>query len=84
MGNYIAMNEDKLIIEKILSVDLNVLTENGEHHKLSIMDLLGSEGGSMSVDTDDNRTPKYMIDIHLECDKFNYGVDINGKDERSN
>lgn len=55
------MNEDKLIIEKILSVDLNVLTTNGEHHKLSIMDLLGNEGGSLSVDNDDNRTPKYMI-----------------------
>ena len=67
---------DKLIIEKILSVDLNVLTTNGEHHKLSIMDLLGNVGGSMSVDDDDCRTPRNMIDIHLECDMFNYGIDI--------
>lgn len=78
------MDKDKLIIEKILSVDLNVLTTNGEHHKLSIMDLLGNEGGSLSVNNDDNRSPRNMIDIHLECDKFNYGVDVNGKDERSN
>lgn len=78
------MDKDKLIIEKILSVDLNVLTTNGEHHKLSIMDLLGSEGGSMSIDGDDNRIPRYMIDIHLECDRFNYGVDINGKVKKNN
>lgn len=71
------MDKDKLIIEKILSVDLNVLTTNGEHHKLSIMDLLGNTGGSsMSVNTDDSRKPKCMIDIHLECDQFSYGVDI--------
>lgn len=70
------MDKNKLIIEKILSVDLNVLTTNGEHHKLSIMDLLGSEGSSMSIDKDDNRSPKCMVDIHLECDMFNYGVDI--------
>ena len=49
------MNKDKLIIEKILGVDLNVLTTNGEHHKVSIMDLLGNEGGSLSVDTDDSK-----------------------------
>lgn len=70
------MNQDKLIIEKILSVDLNVLTTNGEHHKLSIMDLLGNESGSMSIDNDDSRSPRNMIDIHLECDMFNYGIDI--------
>lgn len=71
------MDKNKLIIEKILSVDLNVLTTNGEHHKLSIMDLLGNTGGSsMSVNTDDSRKPKCMIDIHLECDQFSYGVDI--------
>lgn len=68
---------DKLIIEKILSVELNVLTSNGEYHKLSIMDLLGNEGGSsISVNTDDSRTPRCMIDIHLECDGFSYGVDV--------
>lgn len=71
------MDKDKLIIEKILSVDLNVLTTNGEHHKLSIMDLLGNvTGSSMSIDTDDGRIPKCMIDIHLECNKFSYGVDV--------
>lgn len=78
------MNEDKLIIEKILGVDLNVLTINGERHKMLIMDLLGNEGGSFSVDADDSRVPRYMIDIHLECDKFSYGVDINGKVKRNN
>lgn len=70
------MDKDELIIEKILGVDLNVLTTNGQHHKVSIMDLLGNEGGSLSVDTDDDRAPRCMIDIHLECDKFSYGVDI--------
>lgn len=70
------MDKDKLIIKKILSVDLNVLTTDGEHHKFSIMDLLGNEGGSMSIDDDYNRIPRCMIDIHLECDKFSYGVDI--------
>lgn len=78
------MYKDKLIIEKILSVDLNVLTTNGEHHKLSIMDLLGHEGSSLSVDTDNSRVPRCMIDIHLECDKFSYVVDINGKVKRNN
>ena len=53
-----------------------MLTTNGEHHKLSIMDLLGHEGGSMSIDNDDNRIPRCMIDIHLKCDRFNYGVDV--------
>lgn len=67
---------DKLIIEKILSVDLNVLTTNGEHHKLSIMDLLGNEGCTMSIDNDDRRCPRNVIDIHLECDMFNYGLDV--------
>lgn len=78
------MDKDELIIEKILGVDLNVLTTNGEHHKVSIMDLLGNEGGSLSVDTDDSRVPRCMVDIHLECDKFSYGVDINGKVKRNN
>lgn len=68
---------DKLIIKEILSVDLNVLTTNGEHHKMSIMDMIGNtEGSSLSVNTDDCRKPKCMIDIHLECDKFSYGVDV--------
>ena len=70
------MDKNNLIIEKILGVDLHVLTTNGKHHKISIMDLLGSEGGSLSVDTDDNRVPRCMIDIHLEADKFSYGIDI--------
>lgn len=70
------MDKDRLIIEKILSVDLNVLTTNGEHHKMSIMDLLGNEDGSLSVDTDDSRVPRCMIDIHLEGNKFSYGVDV--------
>lgn len=66
-----------LIIKQILGVDLNVITTNDEHHKLSIMDLIGYiEGSSISIDTDDGRNPKYTIDIHLECDKFSYGVDI--------
>lgn len=68
---------DKLIIEKILGADLNVLTSNGEQHVLSIMDLSGSQAGSsMSANIDDRRIPRCMIDIHLECDKFSYGVDI--------
>ena len=66
----------KLIIEKILGVDLNVLTDDGEHHTFSLINLIGNEGSSMSVDTDDNRTPRCMIDIHLECDKFDYAIDI--------
>ena len=76
MGNYIVMDKDKLIIKKILGVDLNVLTTNGEYHKVSIMDLLGNEGGSLSVDNDDSRSPRIMIDIHLECYRFSYGVDV--------
>lgn len=68
---------DKLSIEKILSVDLKVLTSNGEHHTLSFMDFMGNvAGSSMSIDTDDGRIPKCMIDIHLECNKFSYGVDV--------
>lgn len=66
----------ELIIKEILSVDLNVVTTNGEHHKVSIMDLLGDTGGSsISVNTDNGRKPKCMIDIHLECDRFSCGVD---------
>ena len=54
-----------------------MITTNDEHHKLSTMDLIGYiEGSSISIDTDDGRNPKYTIDIHLECDKFSYGVDI--------
>lgn len=68
----------KLIIEKILGADLNVLTDNGEHHVFSLINLIGNEGSSMSVNTDDNRVPRCTIDIHLECDKFDYGIDIKG------
>lgn len=76
---------DKLIIEKILGVDLNVLTNNGEYYKLSIMDLFGDvSGSSISFNTDDSRNPRCMIDIHLECDNFSYGVDTNGKVKRNN
>lgn len=68
---------DKLVIKEILSVDLNVLTKNGEHHTLSFMDLLGHTGGSsISFNTDDCRFPKCNIDIHLECDEFSYGIDV--------
>ena len=44
---------------------------------MSIMDMIGNtDGSSLSVNTDDYREPKCMIDIHLECDKFSYGVDV--------
>lgn len=68
---------DKLVIKEILSVDLNVLTKNGEYHTLSFMDLLGHTGGSsISVKIDDCISPKCDIDIHLECDGFSYGIDV--------
>ena len=72
---------DKLTIEKILSVDLNVLTKNGEHHTISFMDFRDCvEGSSISVNTKDTRRPKCLLDIHLECNEFNCGVDvINGE-----
>ena len=68
---------DKLIVKEVLGVDLKVLTSNGEHHTLSFMDFIGNvAGSSMSIDTDDGRVQKCMIDIHLECNKFSYGVDV--------
>lgn len=68
---------DKLTIKEVLGVDLKVLTSNGEHHTLSFMDFIGNvTGSSMSIDADDGRISKCMIDIHLECNKFSYGVDV--------
>jgi hypothetical protein len=66
---------DKLIIEKILGVDLNVLTSDGEHHTVSFMNLLNNECSSMTVDDECNRIPRYKIDLHLECDGFSVGID---------
>ena len=67
---------DELVIKEILSVDLNVITKNGEHHTLSFMDLYDhTDGSSMSFNIDDYISPKCNIDIHLECDEFTCKID---------
>lgn len=70
---------DNLIIEKILGVDLYLLTNDGKHHVLSLMDFIGNNGSSILFDSDDNRVPRYKIDIHLECDEYTFGLDCRGK-----
>ena len=61
---------DKLIIEKILGADLIVLTNDCKHHKLSFTNLKGNENSTLTIDRDDNRMPRFKIDIHLESEGY--------------
>ncbi len=68
------MDNNKIIIEKILGVDLKVLTNEGIQRNISIRGLMDSEKCSMTIDNELYRKPETKIDIHLECDGYNLGV----------
>lgn len=63
---------DELIVKKILGVDINVLTNTKEEKTISLFDLLNNENSTMCFDYDDFRKPYCKIDIHLECDGYNW------------
>lgn len=60
------------IIEKILGVDIKVLTKAGEERILSISDLMNVDDNKtiFSVNGDDHNSPYYKIDLHIECDGY--------------
>ena len=70
---------NKLIIEKILDIDLNLMAlSDGKHptmHTISLMNLMGNRDALMTIDCDDDRSPRYKIDIHLECDEYTFCLD---------
>lgn len=65
----------KLIIEKILGADLIVLNDDGRHRRISFTNLKGNEGSTFTIDCDENRIPRFKIDIHLETDGYDLSID---------
>lgn len=68
-------NMDKLVIEKVLGVDLKVITNDGKQHTVTINNLIDNKNSSVCMDCDKNRIPQCKIDIHLECKAYSFKID---------
>ena len=64
------------IIEKILGVDIKVLTNTGKEKVLSISDLVNVSDSKTKFSVDENRFgyPYYKIDLHIECDGYGWRI----------
>lgn len=64
------------IIEKILGIDIKVLTNTGEEKVLSISDLVNIDENKtkFSVCADEVNDPYYKIDLHIECDGYGWRI----------
>ena len=65
---------DKIIVQKILGVHLDVVTDKGELYTMSLTNLINNRDSKMAISYNDG-CPTYEIDIHLECDGYGLGVD---------
>lgn len=69
---------DKDIIEQIVGFDVHVLTSNNENKTISFLDFMNMENVGLSVSKDDNKSPCYKLDLHIECD--GYGINVQPSD----
>lgn len=64
------------IVEKILGVDIKVITDKGEERTVSISDLVGVDGEktSLSINGAFSNEPHYKINLHIECDGYGWKI----------
>lgn len=68
-----------LIINKVLSFDINVLCNDGEQHTISFVDFVNIKESEMEIVKDDNALTYYNMNLHVECDGYGVAID---KDEK--
>lgn len=64
---------EKEVVEKILCVNMTVLT-NKSKRILSISNFTDQENSFLSIERDEERFPRYKIDVHIESDKYSTAV----------
>lgn len=74
----------KDIIEQILKVDIKVLTDKDEEKILTLTKLPKNNNSSISIHSDDYKTPRYEIDLHIECDSYVWIVQESNKEDLPN
>lgn len=64
------------IIERILGVDIKVITDRGEERTISISDLVNidEKNTSLSVDKTFYNKPHCKINLHIECDGYRFKI----------
>ena len=62
------------VIERIIKVNAKVLTDKNEEKILTLTKIPKKNNSSISINRDDLKSPRYKIDLHIECDSYAWMV----------